>query len=306
MAKKGNSQVRNAEDGAAEWLDQLEEEIVDEIIEEEQDDDEEETGAEEEEDPREAEDVAEEKEDKEKEEPKEKPRVPLHELVSERKKRQAMEAKLAEMEERQKKYDLLWEKLEAMEKEKAEPVPDFEVDPSGHLKHETETVKSEIEQQKEILEKIQQQQQQQAQLQQLGQQIAANEAAFVKEHPDYYDALDHVRQVERAKMQMVAETQGMSEEDLNQVLAQNEINMAAQLIGQGLNPAEYAYQIAKTYGYQPKKTGKASEDLDRLEKGLKESKSRAGTKSLSKEDVDEMDFQEFQAAMSEMFGETQH
>lgn len=223
----------------------------------------------------------------------------LSELQAERQKRQ-------ELEQRMQKYDALWQKLEDQEKEEKEEVPDFEYDPTANLDARLKQTEELTRQQQAML-------QQQQQLQALGQAVQAAETSFVAEHPDYYDALNTVREVERKKLEPFAQAQGWTDAQINQYLAEQELAAAAQLIQTGVNPAEYAYRVAQTYGYQPQKEddakggkkGDIEDKLDRMEKGLKMSRTPSAGEKLTKDKVDSMSLHEFEEAMAESFG-TKH
>jgi len=83
------------------------------------------------------------------------------------------------------------------------------------------------------------------QLQQLQQLTAADEQRFASEHPDYYDALNHVRGRLREQL-LVA---GYGENQVDAELAQRELAAAAEVLQRGGRPSEYAYTLAKQHGY---------------------------------------------------------
>lgn len=239
------------------------------------------------------------------EQQRERKQVPLHELQAERRKRQEMEQKLAEYEQRMAKYERLWEKLESLEKkeEPEEEVPDYEYDPTGHLKAKLEKTEEKIQQTEAEIR----QQQQMAQLQQA---IQTAEAAFVAEHPDYYEALNYVRDMQKKALLPIAEKQGWDDARIMQELAMREIQGAAVLLQQNINPSEYVYEVAKQYGFKPAERGQkdVDADLEAMEKKLAASKTAGGSggsKKITREMVDEMSIPEFEAAMQEMFG-TRH
>lgn len=210
--------------------------------------------------------------------------------------------------EQMKKYDSLWERLDKWEQERIQPketapeeVPDFNLDPTGHLKHQTEKLNSKVQEVTQTQEQIATQQKQAAQMQMIGQQIAAHEQSFATAKQDYYAALNYVRQVQKNTLLPVAKAQGMGEAEVMQAIAQNEFNMAAQALQAGLNPAEYVYTMAKNYGYKPAE--KSDEDLDRLEKGIQHAGPRGGRK-ITKDAVDDLEFAEFENFIQETF--TQH
>lgn len=122
--------------------------------------------------------------------------------------------------------------------------PKFESDPVGYLKHENDKLRDQV-------QRSTQNQQQQAQLQQIMGAINGSEKAFVAQHPDYYDALEHIRNVERMKIAPLAKARGLTEQQINAHLGMQEVQAGAQLLAQGIDPATYAYQMAAAYGYKP-------------------------------------------------------
>jgi hypothetical protein len=264
----------------------------------------------------EADDKAEEEsKDKEDEPEKKKKKVPLAELIKERKARQELEARLKETEGKMGKYDELWARLDEQEKarkaaEEAEPVPDFDEDPTGNLKHSQEKMKADFENAKKQFQDQNENLQQQQFYQQVGQTVTRSEQTFVKDNDDYYDAVNHLRGVMRSQVEPLLRAKGISDEaQINQYIQQQEAQAAVQLVMAGIDPAEYTYNYAKTVGYTKKEAekvddNKVDDDLDRKQKGLDAAKGGSGGsgKKVTKEFVDGATPAEFDAAMAEMFG----
>lgn len=232
----------------------------------------------------------------------------LAELQEERTKRQEAETKAI-------KYETYWEMVERQQQEKAEKaeaskeaIPDFDIDPTANLNARLEATEK-------AAQEAQMSHQQMAQMQALGQAVKQSEMTFVSQHPDYYDALAHVRDVVRKTNAPMMKAKGMTDMQIEQMLAQNELAMAAQLLQVGQDPAQYAYEVAKTYGYQPKENvpesdagqqGPDEDKLDKMEKGLKMSRGQSGSSKITKQEIDSMSLPEFEAAMAEAFGNTKH
>lgn len=107
-------------------------------------------------------------------------------------------------------------------------VPDFDIDPTSNLN--------------ERLSRFEQQ----TQLQQLSRAIAADEQRFAQENPDYYDALETIRE----KHRVMLEAQGVPPDQLDAAMGQQELQAAAQVMQNGASPAKYAYELARTqYGF---------------------------------------------------------
>lgn len=133
------------------------------------------------------------------------------------------------------------------------PEPDHASDPKGYTDHKVQdaleqlkALKADVAQTKETAQQATEQTQQQRFVQDIG----AAEASFVKETPDYYDALAHVRQVRARQLQMF--DPNITQEQIVQVIRSEEVGMAIQLARAGRNPITTAYELAKAYGYQPK------------------------------------------------------
>jgi hypothetical protein len=328
MAKRGQARELGEDEQA--WLDELtdpveeeqaidasaeEDEIPAQDVEQETDDvaEKEQAAAEEQEESEQQEQQAEsqaEQQEAKKDEDDPKFKGVLSELQAERERRQKAE-------ERAKKYEAYWEAKEREEQEAAakakeeEQTPDFELDPTGNLN-------ARLSKAEQTAEQIAQQNAEREQMATLGNAIKQSELSFVEQHPDYYDALNHIRTVARKANEPMLKAQGYSDAQIEAYLAQQEIAAAAQALNAGQDPAEYAYSVASAYGYTPKQEGEAppadekpaesvdTDKLDKMERGLRMSHGGggAGTK-LTKKDVDSMSLPEFEAAMAEAFP-TQH
>jgi len=142
----------------------------------------------------------------------------------------------------------LEDRLARLEKpaEPAAPEPDFVTDPKGYVDAKTERALTALKQVEERLEPVQQA----TELQQFLGHVAAVEGEFVRATPDYYEALEHVRQVRASQIAELypAATQAQ----IAQQLLSEEVSVARQLVAQGRNPAETVYRLARTYGFAPK------------------------------------------------------
>lgn len=162
--------------------------------------------------------------------------IPLAAHLEERRR---LQAELRTMEER----------LAALEKPPAPPAPepDFLEDPKGYVDAKTQKALDalqKVEQQAEVLTKEQQ-------VQQFLGQVGAVEAEYVKQAPDYYDALAHIRTA-RAEQLAWLFPQAEPHQIQRQIRAE-ELEAAYSLMQQGRNPSEAVYRMAqRVYGYTPK------------------------------------------------------
>jgi translation initiation factor IF-2 len=192
-----------------------------------------------------------------KEQPKQEPRtIPLAAHLEERK---ALKAQL----------DAMQAELAALKNPPKPPAPEpeYNADPKAYTDHKVQSVLQQLEQVKgettKQLETTQQtaaQAAEQAQQQQFLQAISAAESDFVKTQPDYFDAVQHIRQVRLQQIQMF--NPEVTQEQAAQIIRNEEIGMAVQLARSGRNPITTAYQLAKAYGYQPKQAKAAEPALE--------------------------------------------
>lgn len=185
------------------------------------------------------------------EKPREPRYVPLSELIAERKRRQEHEKALAEQNERWARADerlrLLTEAQQARQ-QPAEPEPPGPDDPIGLIEHTSRELAAFKQQQAEERQRQQQAYEQNEQVNRLVGTYRARAEEFRQQTPDFDDAYQHVRAA-RARQLAV---QGFSGDELQAVLAQDELSFAARALQQGANPGERLYALAKEYGYEPK------------------------------------------------------
>jgi hypothetical protein len=133
------------------------------------------------------------------------------------------------------------------------PEPDYTQDPKAYTDHKVQTALEKLqalEQKTATVEQNTQQVAQHTEQQQFLQQVSIAEQEFVKTQPDYFDAVNHIRQVRLQQIQMFSPE--VTQEQAIQMIRSEEINMALGLAKSGRNPITTAYQLAKAYGYQPK------------------------------------------------------
>lgn len=166
--------------------------------------------------------------------------------------RKALEAKLAELEQQ-----LTQLKSPPQAAEPPQPPPAFEQDPKGYVEH---TVQSRVQAALEQLEGVKKQvetgqktaEEARAEAQELQLTIAlqTTEAEFKAQHPDYYDALAHLRQLRLNELSILHPQ--ASQEEILAFMMQEERALARNLMLTGRNPHEAAYKLAETRGYKRK------------------------------------------------------
>jgi hypothetical protein len=192
------------------------------------------------------------------------------------------------------------------EREAPPPAPDYLDDPKAYVDHRSQTVVEKLQaigDQVKGLEETQEtltstQQQQQAAVA-ITQAAGVASAEFAKDNPDYWQALEHMRQVRQQQLRMAAPQ--ATEAQVQQQIQAEEFNAAAHILQQGGNPAQYAYDMAKTFGYTAKPAEQDSQDL-REKREQARGMGGSGTPTGELDQLLNKSSDEFEQAMSEMFG----
>lgn len=172
-------------------------------------------------------------------------RVPIAELQKERQKRKDLQGKIDGLE---RTYQRLLERLNAP----AQPVtvqpapapapepeiPAYEADPIGHLHARLAQIEA---QSRGTYQAMSEQQQ----LQQFGQALAAQEAIYRRDKPDYDAAVQFVRQQREADYQAL----GYGPDATNQLITREIVQTALSAMQEGRNPAQAFYAYAERRGW---------------------------------------------------------
>lgn len=182
-------------------------------------------------------------------EPQEKQHVPLAAHLEERRKwREENERVQAEVAKLRADMEALRNPPKA-----PDPEPDFVQDPKGYVDHRVKDVISKLEEtgkQVETVGKTAEQVQAETQMNRFMTDLAATEGTFVQSTPDYYDALNHIRNARAMELKILVPD--ITEDQVAQQIRQEELGLANQLMRQGRNPHEYVYKLAAARGYQRK------------------------------------------------------
>ncbi len=191
-------------------------------------------------------------------------RVPLRE---ERERRRAAEQRIDQLAQHQRLLAGYLEQLgkqiaPQQEAEQAPPVPDFDADPAGHLRHQVDTLKS-------VLSQMSQHQRDQAEAQQVAQQqqaatqaVTYTEAEFAKKTPDYYEAVDYMRDKLARRFSVL----GVPKDQIPTAVGRDLQQFGLRALRAGMNPAEKLFQLAKEEGYNGSRVADA-ERLSTIAKG---------------------------------------
>jgi hypothetical protein len=207
--------------------------------------------------------------------------VPQAALHEERKRRQ-------EAEERARQIELLNARMEERfrafrdaltpRQQPQQQAPDPDRDIFGAVKHD----RAELWRQRQEIENYKRQIQAEDQMRALKQWGSDAEASYVRANPDYYQALNHLRQARARELQVW----GMQPSAIGQQLQHEENQLLARAAAERRNPAEMAHALAKQRGYvtgappqRPAASGSTPSnpqpyvDLNRIEAGQKQAAS---------------------------------
>ncbi len=242
-------------------------------------------------------DETEETEEVEPEEKKETKQVPLPELLSERKKRQAAEADAAEQREKFARVD---ERLNLINEKMKPAEASYDEDPGAYLKAQAEQTNRAVEGLQEQLKGSNEQTEAQQHQNDLAQGVVASEAAFRVDHDDYDAAIKHLREGRAREFQAM----GMNDPaQIEAALTQDALQLAQIASQSGGSPAEMAYRIAQERGYKiPVKSKAGDEKLAVIQKGQEKSTSLSNAGGIEERAPDaealaNMDDREFDEAM---------
>lgn len=201
--------------------------------------------------------------------------VPLRVAQVERRKRQAIQARLQEIEAQASRDREIMARLQerfqiareahiaqrqadeqaAMQQQMQLPDPD--VDPVGHWKARTQLVEAYAQQQAQQAQQQFQAVQQQQHYQQQIMQVQGAVQQFASRQPDYYDALAFVRDKRDRDLQ----TLGVSDpaQRAHMIAMESENMIVKPALDRGQNPAQIAYELAKSWGYTPRGAAPAAQ-----------------------------------------------
>jgi len=217
-------------------------------------------------------------EPKTKEKEKQVPLAALHEARAEIK---ALRDKVTQTEQSVAYIDQLKQEILAIKQKQAPPekVVSYDEDPFGY----TQTKLKEYDEKFSALEQWGNQAKQQEETSKLYKQVSAtvvnDEEIFAKDHPDYYEAVSFVRDKRRKELEML----GINDPAIfNNDWVTNAYQLAIISLKNQKSPAQCTYEIAKSYGYQPKQ--EKSNLLETVNKGQK-----VASRSISQGGVPEVE-----------------
>lgn len=136
-------------------------------------------------------------------------------------------------------------RLDELTKPKPPPPPDRNSDPLGSLEHQIAEIAKHLTMLREDQTRAQQERAEREAQAAFAANIRAMRESFVKEAPDYDAAYKHLRSSRLEELELV----GLSRQQAEQQLAQEEFALAAAEVRRGRNPVKTIYDLARKRGY---------------------------------------------------------
>lgn len=192
--------------------------------------------------------------------------------------------------------------IDSVQKQTA-AAPKFEDDPAAHLKGENEQLKKDLEEIKTRLAKQDEGAKGAESVTRHAALVSSREAAFAKEHPDYFKAADFVAQMWRDEFTEA----GFDEAQVPQMVFHKSLAITNQAVQKEKDPAATIYNIAKRNGFtseqkaeekdKEEKKSAGESKLEQLQKGAEAAKTAGGARgpddltlaSLAQMDDDQID-----------------
>lgn len=214
-------------------------------------------------------------------------------IRDERKEKTVMRQELEQMQIKMSELDRMKKEVDDYRKGKKEEaaLKEYQENPAAFLLRQQQELGSKIE---GLTEEKRQQQESYQQRALFENTVRSYADRFAKEHNDYPDALEYVRN----KRMKEYEIMGIDPGTYENMFEQESVSLAVQALRGDKNPAEVVYQMAQAWGYAPNKKGSSEDKVSKLEKGLKAAQTLS--KGTSSEDdstflksIESMDDKEF-------------
>lgn len=186
----------------------------------------------------------------------------------ERRLRQEQDQKISRMEEA---FQRILQGQQQPKQQEPE-IPNPSEDPIGFLEWQREQYTRQ--QQAETAQREQQAriQQQSQRLAQTAQRLTTIESEYQREvAPDYYEAIDHWK---NARAQQLAGW-GMDQRSIHHQMIAEVAELGEMALQRGINPAEAAYNMAKSWGYR-RQSQAPQQNIERTRQGMRSSKTLSG------------------------------
>ncbi len=219
---------------------------------------------------------------------------------AERQRRRELEDKMARMEQ---SFAAIQQRIQQPQDQlQQQQQIDPEQDPVGFLKQlqEQQQHQAQLQQQRQMQE--QQMQERIQAVHRLGQNVSDYEQDFSTRQPDYYQAADHLMNARAQQLQSFGVTD--PDEIVGQIRAEI-AQLTSNALQRGINPAQAAYDMAKSMGYQ-REQPQAQQRLDMARAGQRASKTMSGGGRgaggpMSLADIADLEGAEFDKACEKLF-----
>jgi len=217
-------------------------------------------------------------------------------MKEERQRRQEIEARLEKLEGLKEQI----EKLSAARQPETKD-PEFMEDPKGYVDLQSKKVQEAIQRlESQAKEGSSRAQEQLAQMQFM-QNVQSDESQFIRQNPDYYEALNFIREQRRTELEELGIE---DEQEIAQIINREELQAAAVAMNKGTSAAAHYYNRAKRLGYAKEQdTSGIDEAAERMERAQK-AQSMGGSnipEDRTEEPEDEA-WDSINAAYKEVFG----
>jgi hypothetical protein len=229
--------------------------------------------------------------------------VPLAELLEERGRRKEAQARMEEMERRFAEFQArTGEYIRQQQVAAVPPQPEvkYDEDPIEYLRQQQAAVAQNLEMMRAQQEALVQRQHAERQWSNMREAVGQAEKTFAQKQPDYWDAVQHLRQTRQQQLL----SQGATEQQAAMVIQQDAIAVANEAGRLGLSPAEYAYRIAVGSGYAPKaqQAAKMAAAAEEAPKSLGGASGKADASAPSLSDISRMSDKEFDKVFAKLMG----
>ena len=171
--------------------------------------------------------------------------VPEAVFLEEKSERKRLEKLLTEQAERltrtEERHRIWEERFQQARQPAPPPAPDKAQDPVGYLEHQIEQTRQQV----QPVQQLEQRLNNWEQFQRVKYYVDTAETEFAAKTPDYYNAMDRIREARLAQYKL----QGLNEQQQQQQLGHDTWAFAVSMMQQGRNPAEAVYELARAYGY---------------------------------------------------------
>lgn len=200
-------------------------------------------------------------------------KVPLGALHEERAKRRELEQQIKAMEDR---FQQFQDKITSEDQLLQNPLPEFEDDPAANLDARLRAQEEALRANEEWRKQTEQVSQQTQQLQQFQNDFYAKEQAFAQNTPDYYEAVQYLRNQRAAEL----ESLGYSTEQVGAMVDQEAMSYAVTASQNGVDPVQMFYNVAAQRGYKATPPATPEPDLTQIA-ALQEQAKAVGTSGQS-------------------------